>query len=400
MGDARGPSAFRLFVSVVMAMTLVGALVGGVTLVLHSGAAEPDPVVEFAIGSGPGVVVLLGLSDVGDRPFTEPVAVDLAIDPVRLALPPLNATAAESTSRRGSNADLLMAGVFGRSLVALRDAGYRMDVARLRDVGERMLGAEAAVSDLLDTDGDGFDDDRRFTVTALDGSAVCVTLGERRALATALSLAVDPIDDRPASGLTWTPFGSCGASGTSPLGSEVRVGTTPGTYGAVRSGDVCDVELLVRGLTDHAVVGQSWAVVASIDPEEIPEFVSSLTPVILLRDTLVTDHGFDNGRIHSTQVVLQRGTAVLIDRTGQPRVRCMSGSPLRRPQSMDEAVLVVGDPWRGFSLDGVVDVRSAEVTATRFVFVDIRTGHPLLRQAGDSGAMSALAGPVVSAFGG
>ena len=396
MGESGGPSAFRLFLSVVMAMTLVGALVGGVVLVLHAQEAERAPEVEFAIGPGPGVVSLRAITEVGDRPFTEPVAVDLEIDPVRLALPPLNAAAAESVSRRGSAADLLVAGAFGRRLVAERDAGSPMGTREIREVADQEIGLDGAISHLVDANGDGVDDDGRFTVTALDGSAVCVTLGDRRSLATSLSQTIDPIDGLPSNGLSWTPYGPCGSQTSAPLGSEVRVGTTPGTYGAVRSGEVCDVDRLVAALTRSETVAASWAAVHGIEPDFIPRFVDSLTPVILLRDTLVTDHGFDKGRIHAGQVVLQRGTAVLVDRTGQLRVRCMSGSPLRRPAAMSETVVVRGDRWRGFSVDSVADVPPAEVATTRFVLVDIRTGEPLVRESGDEGARSGLAGPVAA----
>lgn len=400
MGD-RGQSAHRLILSVVMAMTLVGALVGGVMLVTRAQVADRPPAVEFALGPGPGVVTLREITDVGDRPFTQPVAVDLQIDPVVLVLPPQNAMAAERVSRRGSTADLVVANALGPRLVDLRDSGASMTVTRIKEAAEQELGLEGTVSDLVDLDRDGFDDDGRFTVAALDGSAVCVTFGERRTLATSLSLTIDPIDDLPAAGLSWTTHGPCGSAGHPPVGSEVRVGTTPGTYGGVRSGEVCDVDYLLAQLTASPVIAASWAAVQSIEPGFIGEFVAALTPVILLRDTVVTDHGFDNGRIDTRQVVLQRGTAVMVDRTGQPRVRCMSGSPLRRPQAtMSESVVVVGEPWRGFSIDSVADIPSAAAAVSRFVLVDIRNGRPLVRESGDVGALSGLAGPVASAFGG
>ena len=397
MDDRIRSTAYQRFLTLVTAMTLLGALGGGLVLVLRTGSAPVAARIEFAIGSGPGMVRLAPIDDVGERPFTEPVAVDLAVDPVKLALAPLTAEAAQSPHRRGSSADRVVAGYFGYELVRLRDSGAEMNVRQIAALAEATLGIDAIVDDLLDVDRDGLDDDGRFTVTALDGSAVCVSVGDRRVIASAQSLAIDPVDGTPANGLSWSSYGACGESTRPRTGSDVRIGTTPGTYGGVRSGDVCDVSALVGALTDNNVVGSAWAAVHSIETEELTQFVDALTPVVLLRDTNVTDHGFDNGRIHPEQVVLQRGTAVLVDRTGTPRVRCISGSPLRRPQPLTDSVVVVGEPWHGFSLDAVVDVPSARVAASRFVLIDIRSGQPLLRESGASGYMSVLAGPIVSA---
>lgn len=395
MGDTRGP--YRVILSAIMAMTLVGALVGGVVLVTRARDAVRAPSVEFAIGPGPGVVTLRAIEDVGERPFMGPLVDGLSIDPVRLVLQPRNAIAAESPSRRGSTADLMVALTLAPRLVDARDAVGDLRVDRIREVTEQAIGAGATVTDLLDADRDGFDDDDRFSVTALDGSSVCVFIGERRSLAAALSQSIDPIDDRPASGIGWTSHGPCSASSEPPTGTEVRVGTTPGTYGGLAGRDVCDAELLLQQLAVNPLVAESWMFVHTIDADLVRDFVASLTPVILLRDTLVTEHGFDNGRIHTLQVVLQRGTAVMVDRTGQPRVRCMSGAPLRAPQAtMTESVVVVGEPWRGFTIEAVADIPAAEVPTTEFVLVDIRTGSPIVREPGDP----TLAGPFASALGG
>jgi hypothetical protein len=165
----------------------------------------------------------------------------------------------------------------------------------------------------------------------------------------------------------------------------------------VRSGDVCDVAALGVALTQNEIVGNSWATVQGIDTADIEAFLEGLTPVVLLRDTLVTDHGFENGRILPQQTVLQRGNAVLVDRAGMPRVRCLSGSPLRRPQALPDTAQVTGAAWIGFSFEGVVDVPPAQRDVQRFVLIDIRTGEPLVRESGASGAPPVLAGPVVVA---
>lgn len=396
MSEQARSTAYERFLGIVTAMTLLGALAGGLVLVLRAGQAPLAARAEFAIVSGPGVVETLEAGDPGARPFTEPVAAQLAIDPLTLALPPLNAQAAESPHRRGSDADLMMVGPFGHELVQLRDLNGVVTIPQIQQIAESLLGLDAVITDLADTTRDDVDDDGAFTLTAVDGSAVCVDLSQRRVVAEAMSQVIDPVDGAPSNGLTWSPYGPCGTPILPGIVADVRVGTTPGTYGGVRGGEVCDVSALSRALTSSAVVGASWSAVHSIEPATIEEFLGAMTPVILLHDTLVTDHGFDNGRILPRQAVLQRGTAVLVDRTGMPRVRCLSGSPLRRPQPLPEPVEVRGATWTGFAIDAVIDVPPAPNSTTRFVLVDIRTGAPLLRTAGVEGSSQILAGPVVA----
>ena len=66
---------------------------------------------------------------------------------------------------------------------------------------------------------------------------------------------------------------------------------------------------------------------------DIRSYVSELTPLVLLVDTRVTNHGFRKGRPTPHQSVLQAGTAVLVDRVGVPvpAVRAVTRSFPRRP---------------------------------------------------------------------
>lgn len=396
MTDRIRSTAYQRFLMVVTAMTLVGALGGGLGLVVRATKAAPVGRVEFAVGSGPGSVILRATDDPGDLPFTEPVAVDLALDPVKLVLPPLNAVAAQSPHRIGSMADRIVGASLVHRLAAMRDDGVRLGPRRITEALGSTPNVDGRPGDLVDGDGDGVDDDGRFTVTAVDGSAVCVTIGAVRRLAVVQRLVIDPADGTPTMGIGWSPYGPCGDASHPRSGSELRVGTTPGTYGGVSTGEVCDIEALARALDGNAVVGAAWAAVHGIPPEEIGGFLATLTPVVLLTDTRVTDYGFDNGLIRSRQIVMERGTAVLIDRTGAPRLRCVSGSPVRAPRQLADPVVVVGEPWRGFALEGVTDVPASLSPVTRFVLVDIRSAEPLVREAGAAGSVSALAGPIVA----
>jgi uncharacterized protein DUF6777 len=71
----------------------------------------------------------------------------------------------------------------------------------------------------------------------------------------------------------------------------------------------------------------AWAGVEGITPADIPRYVVELTPVTLRSDPAVTNHGFANGTPTTLRSVLQVGTAVLVDKFGVPRVRCMCGNP-------------------------------------------------------------------------
>ncbi|MEX2420174.1 MAG: DUF6777 domain-containing protein [Acidimicrobiia bacterium] len=394
MGDGEfGSAGFLRVLGAITAFGLAVAVAGVVVLTVH-GDRQPSNGVEFATGRGIGVVVLQTLDDPGQGPFTNPIAVDLAVDPLLIALPPLSAGALESPHRRHSLADELAAGDFGFELVRERDASGELKVTDIRQVAERVLGTTAALDDLSDFDGDGRDDDGRFTLQASDGSAVCVTVEGSRPVAISIGL---PRSDGGGAqrGYDWSPYGPCSGLATAQTGSQFRVGTSPGAYGAVERGDVCDVGTLAADLARNEQAGLAWATAAGIDVAEIPTVLETLTPVVLLRDTVVTDHGYLDGRISTRLAVLQRGTAVLIDEVGRPAVRCMSGSPLRTAPPLPSGVVVEGPAWRGFSLEEVQTVPAAIRPATTFVLVDVETGLPLTRAAGINGSLSSLAGPIV-----
>ena len=87
--------------------------------------------------------------------------------------------------------------------------------------------------------------------------------------------------------------------------------------------------LLAQALAANPVAREAWETVLGIDAGSFAEHLDGLTPVVLLRDTTVTNHGLERARIVARSAILQRGTAVLVDETGSLQVRCVSGSPLR-----------------------------------------------------------------------
>jgi hypothetical protein len=389
MGDGEfGSAVFLRVLGAIAAFGLAVAVAGALVLATQAGRPDPDGV-EFAVGRGIGVAVLEPLDDLGEGPFTDPVAVDLAVDPLLLALPPLNSATLESPHRRHSQADRFAAGEFGRELTRERDAGDgSLTVAQIRRVAERVLGVQAVVEDLVDSDGDRIDDDGRLSIVAIDGSAACVTLASSR---TSASLGLSSAD-----GYSWSPYGPCGGPAAPQTGTDFRLGTSPGAYGAIERGDVCDVGGIAAQLAVDDRSALAWATAYGIDTAEIPAVLESLTPVVLLRDTVVTDHGYFGSRVAARLAILQRGTTVLIDELGRPAVRCMSGSPLRSAPPLPSGVVVEGEGWRGFSLERVQTVPAAIRPASTFTLIDVETGLPLVRAAGVNGALTSLAGPLVS----
>jgi hypothetical protein len=394
------PGSLRRLLHALTALGLLTAVGAGLFFVSwRAGRVEPLLRVEFGEGSPPGVVVLEAAGDPGSDPFTAPVAVDLGVALALLPLPPDDPAALASPHHRHSSADLAAAGPFGYELVRRRDRSRGLTVATTAAVAQQVLGPAAALSGLEDGDGDGRDDDGRFTLTAADGSAACVTVGPPRLVALALGLQVDPADGRPASGYSWDPSGPCDAPAREEGGTDLTDGSTPGTYGAAADGEVCDVPLLVGRLAANPLVAEAWALVHGITVPGIEGFAAGLTPVILLGDTLVMDHGYDSGKILPRRAVLQRGTAVLVDGRGRPAVRCLSGSPLLAAPSLSGEVAARGAAWPGFAAGRLSEVVPADREVAEFVLLDVATGLPLRRVPGVAGAQAALAGPVVAVEG-
>ena len=389
-----GASAgFRRFLIAVSALGLLVAATSVVLLTLQARADRPVRSVQFASLSDPNVVFLQGVADPALDPFTSPVAADFGFDAALFVIPPRNAVSVESPHHRGSDADLLAAGAFGHALVSAREDGDRPAIEVIEETAGRILSAGAEVTGLEDRNRDGIDDDGRFTITAADGSAACVTLGEPRTVALSLGLPVDPADGTAVSGYAWDPFGPCGGRVPPQTGEEVRNGTTAGVFGASPAGDVCDLDALVRRLQVVPIVGEAWAAVHGITMDELPGFVLRQTPVLLLSDTAATDHGLTQGRIVPRLAILQRGTAVLVDERGALTGRCISGSPLRPARPLPVDAEFSGEPWHGFDARFVDDIRPGEVPVDEFVLIDVRSGEPIVRSPGAAGLTGTMAGP-------
>ena len=380
------------FLRGIVALGLAVASGSGVILVLEGTGPEP---VSVMAGRGPGVVVVLAADAVGDAPFTTPFAVDLGLDPALLALAPRSAAAVASPHHRHSSADRIFANELIHALAATDlDPGH-LSNARIERIINDIAGLRVIVSDLEDGDGNRIDDDGRFTVTALDGSAVCVTLGARRGLLRSLGVAVD-VDGVTTSGFSWSPDGPCSAAVVANRGSDIRVATTPGTYGGTVSGDVCDVSALAATLDADPALAEVWGSPRGRAADDIAGSRAVLPRVVLLPPTAPTDPELRGGGGAARQAILQRGTAVLVDPLGMPKVRCMSGAPLRAPQALPAGVGVIGETWPGFSVDEIRRIPAGDRVVKSFVLIDVRTGHALIKPAGVEGILARLAGPIAT----
>jgi hypothetical protein len=165
-------------------------------------------------------------------------------------------------------------------------------------------------------------------------------------------------------------------------------GGEPGLYGGTRDNSSCDPDQLVDFLLADQEKARAWAAVLDLEVGDIPDYVDALTPVNLGSDTRVINHGFADGRATPRQAVLQRGSAVLVDARGVPRVRCYCGNPLLEPTvpTADGATETFsGDRWPAFDEAAVVVVEQAAAALDALQLIDIETGALFGRPVGTKG---------------
>ena len=143
---------------------------------------------------------------------------------------------------------------------------------------------------------------------------------------------------RAANGLTWKSNGPCGTRTAPRELNRIKTGATAGVYGSASSGEVCDAGLLVSSLQSNPRVAEAWATVHGIPAEKISEFVSGLTPVVLLRDT--------DG--HQLRVAKRRDRAPPVGAAarhfGPDRPQGHAGRPMPLWQSASPATTAARDP--------------------------------------------------------
>jgi uncharacterized protein DUF6777 len=224
---------------------------------------------------------------------------------------------------------------------------------------------------------------------------IAILVGHGGASARSSRVVLEPSASPGAGGFTAsiaTPApGSDGPTATTvPPASRSGVARTsaaaPGVYAGVRDAANCDGPALVAALARDPARAGAWAKAAGVALDQIGPFVAGLTPASLRFDTRLTDYQLSGSRGVATPKVLQAGTAVLLDRTALPRVRCVSGDPLAQPRAVASSLRYVGAPWASFSPATMVVLDPAPRTSV-LVLIDPRDGTAFARVLGSAAVM-------------
>lgn len=158
-----------------------------------------------------------------------------------------------------------------------------------------------------------------------------------------------------------------------------------GLYGGSMNTTECDKEKLVTFLEGNPEKGRAWAEVEGIPYSDIRSYVTKLTSVILRSDTMVTNHGFENGRVTEFVSVLQAGTAVLVNDYGLPVVKCYCGNPLTPPPAEPKQPTYTGPTWPKWRPGKVTVIQSNVTVINVITVIDINTNQPFDRPTGSNG---------------
>ena len=180
-------------------------------------------------------------------------------------------------------------------------------------------------------------------------------------------------------------------------GPQSLSGETPGLYGGTRGAGSCDVQRQIDALAADRTRARVFARAAGVSRTSIPGYLRSLTSVVLRADTRVTNHGFRDGEANGFQSLLEAGTAVLVDNTGVPRVKCNCGNPLAEPTalggaSQSDAMDLQStaenpdDAWEGLDPAAAVKVEPADTPFEEVTLVDFTTAGLIQRPVGSDGA--------------
>ena len=186
-------------------------------------------------------------------------------------------------------------------------------------------------------------------------------------LVPAASAGPDPFSDTPFAEAPDPTLAQPATEGGAPIPAppsagpvQATSGGKPGLYGGTMNSAVCDPGQMVSFLASNPDKAQAWVNALTADPAvrlrdgrplttaTIPDYVAGLSSFVLLADTRVTNHGYKNGRPNKLQAVLQKGSAVMVDNFGVPRVKCYCGNPLLPAVPSQRQVTYEGPRWPDF----------------------------------------------------
>src|SRR3954454_16431142 len=158
-------------------------------------------------------------------------------------------------------------------------------------------------------------------------------------------------------------------------------GGLPGLYGGTRDYATCDAGKLINFLEHNPDKATAWAGTLNIRVTSIRTYIHHLTPVLLRTDTRVTNHGYVNGQANPLQSVLQAGTAVFVNKYGEPVIKCYCGNPLT-PPVLYRAPVYVGPRWPRFQTRYITIIERTTIIIDTFRLYDPDTGKTFTRTAG------------------
>ena len=158
-------------------------------------------------------------------------------------------------------------------------------------------------------------------------------------------------------------------------------GDRPGLYADTRANPSCDLGRLGALLLQNPREATVWASTLGIQSSQIRSYLATLTPVVLRSDTRVTNHGYVNGAVTTIQSVLQAGTAVAVDRHGEPVAKCYCGNPLTAAL-LSAKSSYTGPEWSGFSQQRMAVIQRSKNFIHTFILYDPSANQMFRRRAG------------------
>lgn len=148
-----------------------------------------------------------------------------------------------------------------------------------------------------------------------------------------------------------------------PWGSSRPAGDAPSLLAELIA-EPARAEAFVQALNTDPDLGWGGALAVT----DLEAYLKQLSQVALVEDTWVTHHAYSGESATATQAVLQKGSVVLVDRYGVPRVRAVSGDPLTAPEAGEGVGIVAstGKAWPDFDPSDVVAVSPAASVLNSF----------------------------------
>lgn len=153
-----------------------------------------------------------------------------------------------------------------------------------------------------------------------------------------------------------------------PLGADAA----QPVYGSTET-PPCNVDAIAASLEADPSARAAWADLMEVDPSEVRATLAALTPLVLAHDTAVTNTRYVDGKPSTFQAILEAGTAVLVDGSGTPRVKCSCGNPLLPPEVIGEVELE-GERWDDFDQSSVVAIEAADDDTATIQAIEATTG--------------------------